>query len=876
MGVSLIHPADTKSLREKPLCEETVARKNRNTTAPIVMKILPNRSDAFVLISGVLLVLTLLSVWSLQSGLPSTVFFFPPPAIGLSALCLAAVGAVVAWHRQSTFRAIVLALLSLVCLASTFVMIMSADHKGIEGFALGYQVVESKDFITNWIYLACYSLANFFIAFGGVWLIRFLPRFVVAQKNRLKLNRSRLLIAFAVGLFSIVFVNNLLSRSGIIHNDPRVAIWTLSNFWFATIGLAILFWLVVYYPSRVMTQRSRWHQLFMAFFFVFLLAVIPNLDVVITYFGNRGFIPFESLWPLFLTNCGAVFWLLALMGLTDSTNSNRKSVAKLESDEGPIDSTGVEFKSSKQNVSSRPTVWSGLIVLALCCVFFVPRFFDLSILFEQNLLEDRWQTAWNSSKIHRESIGQIKLGTSSPWYTPISTLKYRCDFNEDVDPNIFSRIDTSTAVDIEIISMQPTVDTSMIRPLEKQVSVSGTVTGKQLGDLCFNTQQVEIGEVVFSTDEKTRLENFERIVIRTAPGGVARLLQSVEFQTPVKLNSFVQIGAPINKADWEAIIDASQYCKFVIDRNVGYLIDEPNMNCRNITFDLNYLENLNFYEDINYLGELKEAEQLVVTKSNAKISCSYHSYAENERLFWDWYFALPGRILAERYYGTYYEEVASEEFARECHWIYGMDAQQNATKMFVPELGFLLQLEGFTELKTLSFDERWVGITPADYFHRSSRRRMWGGVPVDKIDPAPLSGLTKLESLSFPSSCVIEDATFLKKLTSLQDLQIPCSFQFTRNLPNLPSLESLTLFGKPTPNLIPQLQNLPKLKRLVVVDVNEEETMDEKFVADLKKSLAGVEVVVLSEHDFKPDVPEEFQQYLSGKSAQLLEKISDE
>ena len=135
------------------------------------------------------------------------------------------------------------------------------------------------------------------------------------------------------------------------------------------------------------------------------------------------------------------------------------------------------------------------------------------------------------------------------------------------------------------------------------------------------------------------------------------------------------------------------------------------------------------------------------------------------------------------------------------------------------------------------------------------------------FDPTPLKNLINLKRLYLPMNGLIEDFRFLRGMPKLEQLQTDVSPMLAPGGAFLskycPNLESLVLFTLPSPGLESELAKLPKLQRLVIVDMTELSDENLKMSAKRIKTTLGnaVQVSVMSVEAYEANLPEDFEKH---------------
>lgn len=173
---------------------------------------------------------------------------------------------------------------------------------------------------------------------------------------------------------------------------------------------------------------------------------------------------------------------------------------------------------------------------------------------------------------------------------------------------------------------------------------------------------------------------------------------------------------------------------------------------------------------------------------------------------------------------------------------------------------------GLEELRTLTLDLAWVDPYYPGVPHRQLVR----------FNPQFFLDMPKLERLVFPGEFQFEHLDFLEVLSNLKRLQIDLlntkSDQFT-TFAKLTGLEELTLLSEPGDDLLIELAKLKQLKKITVV-VPEAGCDLTTVEESIKGFLPTVQMSVVSETVFQPDVPESCKRHFDQVRRGLKAKIA--
>jgi len=194
---------------------------------------------------------------------------------------------------------------------------------------------------------------------------------------------------------------------------------------------------------------------------------------------------------------------------------------------------------------------------------------------------------------------------------------------------------------------------------------------------------------------------------------------------------------------------------------------------------------------------------------------------------------------------------------------YQLNEDQTIRSLYIP-WGNDVSLDALTNLKVLSFDPGWVGF---GHVHGQANSTHLGHLKL----------LPKLEELYFDSVLVPEDLAFLASMNSLKHLQIPNVVRKVTGpigFDACQSLESITFLGTPDNQTYREVALLQNLKRLVIVDFDEDEMLTPEYRDKLAKKLPGVEVEILKTSETESLVPDPFREYRDRVRKELREDTS--
>ncbi len=660
--------------------------------------------------------------------------------------------------------------------------------------------------------------------------------------------RPRLLMGFAGILFVVAIVNNIL-RATIANYDQMTM-----EFLGGLLGWSIVFTgfiVLVYLPTRVLLGRSpKWLK--------FLISSLPAISIVPWFFvfQSSGFDPETFVFAL-ATIFGALMYVLSLFGL----NEPRKIFG----------ASATDFR-TVQPVTSRfqkiPSLWCGLYLMFLYGITWMPFRYDPTTL----LLDGDFDLARRESMLRWNSKGQISR-------IPVKNNCFVFNFDETTDRNILEHLqgDSVDGGVLSFIQAAPQVD---LRLLKKRNTLfvtafsAGEVTTEQLGDVFSQP-------VTFATFSGCDLvdggQPFHPASIKVlsfyygdGDPKIGKILSA--FASFDKVNS-ISIRHKMWSKDWSEVARASQATNVTIKGQLPTDLTPEQMGLAH--------ERLLVESNYSLLdGENSLSVDLQNWLLHSRVSFAFsfrNSTIDRSNLDWDLIYAFPRRFrFAIGNSNPNFGDLLGASESN--HFVFERDPNGNPIGVCLPLGESQQQVSDLTELKTLSFDECWV------------QQRLSNAQARPLMD---LTGLTKLEHLAFSESTLISHLDFLLGMKSLKYLQIPNvdrTIQPGIGFDLCPSLESITILGIPDAISVQEFQRLPSLKQLTIVDVFgkfEDENPDsidpdvntsssptsKDYLQSLTDKLPNVQIVLVPDEEFSPQLPVAFQQHLDSRKSALREKL---
>ena len=807
--------------------------------------LIPNKLDATFLVGCLLIVVSCVNWWYFRFVLWSNEELFVAVSV-FNGIVLAAVASCMAWgafHKFRSFSLMVVAFLSLFVppLLIRFInpgTFLKNGNLWWNG-EVDYQAYALESSNTALVYAA--AAAVVFLAtlllillfrFGTVWITRLVKMIGGKAASKFELTRAKVLIATALFLFVLAMVNNVLIANGVdLFRQGNDFAWLdiPINIFLSVIGIVVF----VVFPTWCLLRSKQWWWKWIGGLMVI------GVPTAIGITASSNLMPSLAWVPI---SIGALAGLL----FQSTVFSLKRSLS-------------ADATENSNGSRSFLSMWSTLSVVLVVGMFLSPWFIDYQLMIPngQTSFESNFRSAIASATLRRQSNEQLS-GSEE--------LGFFGKFSPETDSDVLKYIPKSTVpTNLMLLGLHPHIETSMIRERAKAVWIKGgTLTSSQLEDLMNNT----VGTIywldfdVKESEQKAIINSNAAIYISSEkPGDVGRMLSVVEKFTNQKQQVHLGIGnsSALAPDDWPAIVKASQTSSIVISSSLPESLTKTEeisgMSLKNIKIVIGG------YREISDQIGASLFELMRDTDINLELNV-FHLYGQK---VFDLTFAIPGRSDWREF--AFHNLEGNE---RNWHLAYGFDEQDRITHLFLPGGEETASVNRYRELRSLSFDAGWL--------------RNDDTIVTTVVDqPTSLQNLTKLEELYF-SDCELSilDLSFIEHLRSLKHLQIS-AIDRNRGGPvgfdSLANLESLTLFGVPDKSTVAELKQLPKLEKLVVVDVlNDWKTaaIIDKQKQQLKSLLNGVDVQVIPFGDGKPKPPVKFREHLKKKSAEIFAKLEQE
>lgn len=725
--------------------------------------------------------------------------------------------------------------------------------------------IDPQSFVrTSTQYLGLWCLVTFLVTRTANWV----TTLIVNRLARLKIARTRLLLAVALVLFGMSVLTRSGSSSSFVSDLIRNSIFGQS-----VVGVVVLTLLSISVVAiLLMRMRPWWLSLVFGFGYMGLLAwsIAMGLIATGTTLSSKVGVSIAVYLGLIATTC-------LLMRQPEIVSGNESP--ETETDAG-------RSRIGRRHTLAAPSIW-GLTSVALVGLFIfgAVRYDPLA-----------WWNAppgrrWEFARLSRQfqtipgTTGFVLLDTSTPFGGPNKNLlQVHLRFSDDTPADAFSRVKIPDDLNIwlSINQMRPEIDVSPVSRTKRMVTISsGTISPDQFAELLSgeNSFYDYLDSVEVIAEPATRsISELGTVYFSSLPAGsIANLFKTVE--QGKNRGDLRVMFCDLNMNDWSEIVRVSQFHSVTVqevkltDEIVEYLDSHPAGNLvlssRDITMD-----------DPEFWKLILDSEVGIWFSGGpwpGSRGGNFDTNSEEGRRawqqYWDAVFASRGTSrfghnVAAR--ATPFERMPLSVFRQRCiDWHFCFDPPEtrspdNIRHLFVPpdEVEALARAGMIPELEVLSLDHEWL----ASLSNRAIVGTGFAGA-VNWHEPTDLGFLKKtanIRELYVGMNQPILDFRFLAKLPKLRHLQVAAfdnAFQ-SFNPKDAPQLESVVLFAEPDFRLIRKFLLLPKLKSLVLVYSEEESELDEIMEKVDSALPEGVEFKTMKRDEYKTRVPELFQQHL--------------
>lgn len=462
-----------------------------------------------------------------------------------------------------------------------------------------------------------------------------------------------------------------------------------------------------------------------------------------------------------------------------------------------------------------------------------------------------------SRSLQDATDGAVRLNLEEWGWTGFATANIR----DASDLTVITKLANADRLPIQTLvidGFSSEVDTRLIGVLGiSSVQLQGqSISSEQLQDFAGAKTQVSLSGMTDFT-HLSGVGELSSLVVQSEQR--IRGLQQLFDHNVGKQTTYLYLDVPLTQADWETVIQVSRKCQVVIASPDNL----PTQFWRNAP--PNSLTNIVLYDALN-IGKTKDFLRFADTGIQA--------FVERPPGIDPWDIAVAFPNYRSGIYGQLEFELRSaarlqsdltfREQAQRLNWIYGVDAKDRITHIWLPSTDPITshsaELQNVTTL-------------------RMDRLGLVGFAADPEVDVNALRALPKLERLYLPQDFMAEGLGFLKSLPNLKHLQITEGWTMQRGKTGFEAcrnLESLRIFGMPGPETIAELQKLPKLKRLEIIAVANPYLPAGDFEAQLlsiRGALKNVEVEQVGESSVEPSISDKWKQHRSRIRDRLMKQV---
>ena len=750
-----------------------------------------------------------------------------------------AIAATIGWRANSNRRMVLLLISSIASLGfvvgwfylNTDLFVQLPADKGRRNSQIPF---DADQFL-----YASWALGYLFLASLAVWVANWIARrFIGSIKNpiswlgqKFKNNRTRVLLVVAGILFFMAIGSRGASSLELIGDSDSVG--SMAFFGLSVVGFVLHWAIFLFWFPRSMVLDGKPVQKIAS------LAVVLVFFIPIVFNAFQTYQEFLTAGPLWLGS-GLIF-VLSVIGIGGEQSKNR-----VNSDQAGIENARIG------GIVSHPTLFSLLSVLLLAVVIAIPRYVDVAVFamphFGKNTFSEQLELAVESARVNRESGGKIKLYFDE--YSRVTTWKVQ--FDSDSSPQLLDALGKPGSFNsIEFTDLDSSFDLSAIKGNFIGVTlVDCKISHTQLNDILASGQLVQVvGEFAIENDGAVIDPGaLNSAGFRDAkPGAVASFFKAVKCE---KQMTYLFLTTPAANEDWATVEEVSQTAHVYLHRGWadGFVMPKADRSLKNIhVYIYSEREKENFDKDV-FL--------------NTDIDFSFGGRSDSLENTW--------KLLIFRGQNDFYSHVDSiavvdktfEERAKEIGMAYQLNEDGTVESLYFPwgeSERFVLP-----DLRVLSYDPHWVGI------------ESMGGTG-NLVDLGPLKLSPNLEELYLSTTLVPRDLAFLSNLKSLKHLQTPSVVRKVTGpvgFDACQTLESITFLGTPDNQSYREVAKLKSMKRLVIVNVDEEKLLTPEYRDKLAKKLPGVEVKILEPMETESLVPESFREYRDRMREEMREDTS--
>ena len=565
-----------------------------------------------------------------------------------------------------------------------------------------------------------------------------------------------------------------------------------------------------------------------------LLAAIIFVPVAMETFGHVG----EAFKVVVLVS-GAVFFL-SVPGV-----GGRKLVAANVPEQAEQQTAAAALPVAV----SRPSVFSFISVSLAAVAIAMPWFFELTVLMSPRpgvtSIFEQFEIAHDLSKSKWNSDSRVEQ------YFDIDNqmMVWQIQFDESAPANLLDAVQGQGINLIELCDLKPGFDLSGIKGKANAVKLTNCeISFSQLNDILNLVSGIEIKGSLSIVDDGTVVNPGSLATIEfrdTSPLAVSTFFKAAKCE---KKLTWLLVHGPVANEDWPFVEEVAQ--SGVVYLYGGWTDDFQlpkqtrslkKVHVTTAVKDVTLFKNLILNTDIvfHFGGRLNESPEAAWNLLMLRGSSEFF----NRRLM-----VASGGLFAEH--------------AKEIGMAYQINDDQSIDSLYFP-WGADEAIPALSNLKVLSYDPSWVGL---------EAMRLNNPIAVGH-----LKSQTRLEELYFDPMFVPLNLGFLENLPSLKHLQIPSVVRRVTGpvgFDACQSLESITFLGTPDNKSYREVAKLKNLKRLVIVNFDEDSMLSPRYRDKLAEKLPGVEVELREPTEMEALIPKPFREYRDQVRKELREDTS--
>lgn len=792
--------------------------------------IVPTRFDAFCFAIGIQWAAVIVSVMILPA-MARLVVVHAEIVLAVSAGTWLAVATTIGWKANSKLRLRILLLSSIASLG--FVVAWNyfnaADlHERAHESSFGNR--PSSFDAEMFLYELFLNVFWCVLALVVVWVVNWGARKGFQQLKSpfsrlgklIKNDRTRFLFTAAAGLFVIAIAVRILSAFGVALGSENIG--PAIGYVVSSLG-CVLFWAVVlFWFPRSFTLTARPVQKAVSLLLVAFICVLVVSD---------PFQIFTLALSRFTWFIGAFVFVLSVLSF--GGQPRQKVAASSESETESL-------VADRRNVS-RPSLFSAVALFGIVILVAVPWCIDLGVLTmpprRSVTIMQRLELAYEVAKINRTSDGRVRAYFAEGG----DFLIFRIQCDEDLPADIFESIGSfGDLYCIELCNLSSGFDLGGLSGQAVPVTLTNCeVSHSQLSDILRAASWLAINGDFSIVDDGADVDpgaissmNF----LETKPGAVADFFGATKCE---KQMSYVSLNAAVGDEDWSAVEELAQSSNVFLFGGWARGFQLPKQT--------RSLKKLHLVGNATQIDDIEAKKDLLL---NTDINISYRwRLPQTPEDAWKFLMLRGGSDFRDQVLSIAKADEVFADRAKEIGMAYELEDNQMIRSLYFP-WGFEESFGAIPSLKVLSFDTGWVVGAVRDRF---------GSVPVSFNH---LKSLSELEELYFDVMLVYRDLAFLKDLKSLKHLQTPSVVRQVTGpvgFDACQSLESITFLGSPDNQTYREIAKLKKLKRLVIVNFDEDEKLTSDYRDKLAEKLPGVTVQILATSEYESLIPKPFCTY---------------